>query len=125
MIWFNIRTTRSDGSETSTSMASPSAALQNASIHSLSAGSPSSVCRWIVPFEHQMPEPSSDALPAAWSLVLALLLWGFLLGFAVDDLTSDGLAFYLASAMILIWSMATSYAALLVLVMFVITKFRG
>lgn len=67
----------------------------------------------------------SRYLRAAWSLVLALLLWGFLLSFAVGDLAVDGFAFYLASAMILIWSTITSYAALLVLVMFVITKLRG
>src|SRR6056297_1154628 len=30
----------------------------------LTVVSPSSVCLWIVPFEHQMPDPSSDALSA-------------------------------------------------------------
>lgn len=64
-------------------------------------------------------------LRAAWSLVLALLLWGFLLSSVVGNLADNGFAFYLASTMIVIWSMVTSYAALLVLLMFIITKFRG
>lgn len=38
--------------------------FRNSRIVRLTVVSPSSVCRWIVPFEHQMPEPSSDALSA-------------------------------------------------------------
>src|SRR6056297_3622664 len=38
--------------------------FRNSRIVRLTVVSPNSVCRWIVPFEHQMPDPSSDALSA-------------------------------------------------------------
>ncbi len=38
--------------------------LRNARIDHLTVVSPSSVCRWIVPLEHQIPDPSSLALSA-------------------------------------------------------------
>ena len=65
-------------------------------------------------------------LGAAWALVLSLLAWGFLLSHAVDaTLGSDlGIEFYLASVVLILWSIATSYAALLVLIMFMILNVR-
>lgn len=38
--------------------------LRNSLIVLLTVVSPNSVCRWIVPFEHQMPDPSTLALSA-------------------------------------------------------------
>src|SRR6056297_70030 len=38
--------------------------FRNSRIVRLTVVSPNSVCRWIVPFEHQMPDPSSEALSA-------------------------------------------------------------
>lgn len=65
-------------------------------------------------------------LGAAWALVLSLLAWGFLLSLAVDDIPGSdvGIGFYLASTVIIVWSITTSYAALLVLAMFVISALR-
>ncbi|WP_171231957.1 hypothetical protein [Ruegeria sp. HKCCA4812] len=65
-------------------------------------------------------------LGAAWALVLSLLTWGFLLSYAVDGILGSnvGIEFYLASTVIILWSITTSYVALLVLAMFVISTFR-
>ncbi|WP_424978404.1 hypothetical protein [Leisingera sp. S232] len=65
-------------------------------------------------------------LGAAWALVLFLLAWGFLLSLAVDDIPGSniGTVFYLASIVLILWSITTSYAALLVLAMFVISALR-
>lgn len=65
-------------------------------------------------------------LGAAWALVLSLLTWGFLLSYAVDGILGSnvGIEFYLASTVIILWSITTSYAALLVLAMFVISALR-
>ncbi len=65
-------------------------------------------------------------LGAAWALVLSLLAWGFLLSLAVDDISGSGVSieFCLASTVLILWSITTSYAALLVLAMFVISSFR-
>lgn len=65
-------------------------------------------------------------LGAAWALVLSLLAWGFLLSLAVDDIPGSdfGSVFYLASIVLILWSITTSYAALLVLAMFVISSLR-
>ncbi|WP_171206602.1 hypothetical protein [Ruegeria sp. HKCCA0235A] len=65
-------------------------------------------------------------LGAAWALVLSLLTWGFLLSYAVDGILGSnvGIEFYLASTIIILWSITTSYVALLVLAMFVISAFR-
>lgn len=65
-------------------------------------------------------------LGAAWALVLSLLAWGFLLSLAVDDIPGSdvGIEFYLASSVLILWSFTTSYAALLVLAMFVVSALR-
>lgn len=65
-------------------------------------------------------------LVAAWALVLSLLAWGFLLSLVVDDMPGGdvGIEFYLVSIVIILWSTTTSYAALLVLAMFVISSLR-
>ncbi len=65
-------------------------------------------------------------LGAAWALVLSLLAWGFLLSDAVHGIQGSSVAieFYLASIVIIVWSITTSYAALLVLAMFVISALR-
>ncbi|WP_209833588.1 hypothetical protein [Ruegeria sp. HKCCE3926] len=65
-------------------------------------------------------------LSAAWALVLSLLAWGFLLRLAADDIPGSdvGTVFYLASIVLILWSITTSYAALLVLAMFVISSLR-
>jgi FtsH-binding integral membrane protein len=63
---------------------------------------------------------------AAWALVLCLLAWGFLLSDAVKNNQGSnvGIEFYLASVVLILWSITTSYAALLVLAMFVISALR-
>ena len=65
-------------------------------------------------------------LGAAWALVLALLAWGFLLSDAVKGILGSnvGIEFYLSSVVLILWSITTSYAALLVLAMFVISSLR-
>lgn len=53
-------------------------------------------------------------LGAAWALVLGLLAWGYLLSHAVDGIPGIdvGIEFYLASVVLILWSITTSYAAL-------------
>ncbi len=65
-------------------------------------------------------------LVAAWALVLSLLAWGILLSDAVKGIQGGnvGIEFYLASVVLILWSITTSYAALLVLAMFVISSLR-
>ncbi len=65
-------------------------------------------------------------LGAAWALVLSLLAWGFPLSDAVKNIPGGnvGIEFYLASVVLILWSITTSYAALLVLAMFVISALR-